>query len=191
MNPVQMRVEPATPDDLPSVRAAYADARTMQRERGAIVWPEFTVAAIVAEMETARLFRVMDEDALVGVFSVAYEDEAIWGERERGAHIYLHRIARVATYPGRGFLDAVLGWARERCQVLRRAGLRMDTWASNEALIALYERQGFRVVSRRRIGADPRLPAHYHGREFALLEEPCGSEVGQGAKANADWVEAG
>lgn len=191
MNPVPMRVEPATLDDLPSVRAAYADARTMQRERGAIVWPEFTIAAIVAEMETGRLFRVMDGDALVGVFSVAYEDEAIWGERERGAHIYLHRIARVATYPGRGFLDVVLGWAREQCRVLRRAGLRMDTWASNEALIALYERQGFRVVSRRRIGADPRLPAHYHGGEFALLEEPCESEVGQGAPVNADRVEAG
>jgi ribosomal protein S18 acetylase RimI-like enzyme len=178
MNPVQMRVEPATLDDLPSVRAAYADAREIQRERGAIVWPEFAAAAIVAEVEGERLFRVTDEGALVGVFSVAYEDEAIWGERERGAHIYLHRIARVATYPGRGFLDAVLGWARKRCRMLRRAGLRMDTWASNEALIALYEREGFHVVSRRRIGTDPRLPAHYHGREFALLEAPCESEVG-------------
>jgi ribosomal protein S18 acetylase RimI-like enzyme len=131
----------------------------------------------VAEIEAGRLFRVMDGDALVGVFSVAYEDAAIWGEHERGEHIYLHRIARAATYPGRGLIAAGLGWAREQCRALGRAGLRMDTWASNEVLVAFYERQGFRVVGRRRIGVEPQLPAHYHGNEFTLLEAPCRGEI--------------
>ena len=160
------------------MRAAYADARAIQRDQGATLWPEFADASILAEVEAGRLFRVMDGDALVGVFSVAYEDEAIWGERERGEHVYLHRIARAATYPGRGLIAAVLAWARAHCRALGRAGLRMDTWASNEALVAFYERQGFRVVARRRIATEPRLPAHYHGNEFTLLEEPCGSATG-------------
>jgi len=171
-----MHVESATVSDLPAIRAAYADARRIQRERGGNLWPEFSDESIVAEIEAGRLFRVMDADELVGVFSVAYEDEAIWGERERGDHIYLHRIARAATYPGRGLIAAVLGWARAQCRTLGRAGLRMDTWASNEGLVAFYERQGFRVVGRRRIGMEPRLPSHYHGKEFTLLEEPCESE---------------
>lgn len=171
-----MRVESATVSDLSAIRAAYAAGRRIQRDQGTIVWPEFPDEFIVAEIEAGRLFRVIDGDALVGVFSVAYEDEAIWGARERGEHIYLHRIARAATYPGRGLVGAVLGWARAQCRALGRAGLRMDTWASNDALIAYYERQGFRVVGRRRIGKEPRLAAHYHGNEFALLEEPCGSE---------------
>lgn len=171
-----MRVEPATTSDLPAIRAAYADARTIQREQGAILWPEFPDEAIAEEIEAGRLLRVMDGGALVGVFSVAYEDAAIWGEHERGEHIYLHRIARAASYPGRGLIAAVLGWARARCRALGRAGLRMDTWASNDALVAFYERQGFRVVGRRRIGIEPRLPAHYHGGEFTLLEERCANE---------------
>jgi ribosomal protein S18 acetylase RimI-like enzyme len=166
-----MRVEPATPHDLPAVRTAYADARAIQREQGAILWPEFTDASIHAEVDAGRLLRVMDGDALVGVFSVAYDDEAIWGEHERDEHIYLHRIARAATYPGRGLLSAVLAWARAQCRALGRAGLRMDTWASNEALVAFYERQGFHVVGRRRIATEPRLPAHYHGTELTLLEQ--------------------
>lgn len=173
-----MRVEPATFDDVPAVRAAYADARTTQRERGATLWPEFPDASIRAEVETGRLYRVVEGDTLVGVFSVAYEDEAIWGEHERGEHVYLHRIARAATYPGRGLLSAVLAWARAQCRALGRAGLRMDTWASNEPLVAFYERQGFRVVGRRRIEIEPRLPAHYHGAELTLLEEPCGTTPG-------------
>jgi GNAT superfamily N-acetyltransferase len=168
-----MRVEPATAGDLPAARAAYADARAIQREQGAILWPEFTDASILAEVAAGRLLRVTDDDgALVGVFSVADEDEAIWGERERGEHLYLHRIARAAAYPGRGLIGAVLAWARARRVALGRAGLRIDTWASNAALVAFYERQGFRVVGRRRIGAEPRLPAHYHGTELTLLESP-------------------
>ena len=106
------RVEPATPGDLPTIRAAYSDARAIQRAQGSSVWPEFSDAAILQEIAESRLFRVTaDVGELAGVFSVAYDDAAIWGERERGAHIYLHRIARVAGYHGPGLMDAVLAWA--------------------------------------------------------------------------------
>jgi len=55
----------------------------------------------------------------------------------------------------------------------------MDTWASNDALIAYYGRLGFHLVRRRRIAPDPRLAAHYHGIELALLERPCSDEEGK------------
>lgn len=179
-----MRVEPAQPDDLAAVHAAYADARSIQRERGGVPWPEFTDAAILTEVHAGHLLRVLEGDTLVGIFSVAHEDPAIWGDDERGEHIYLHRIARAAACPGHGLLDAVLAWARNQCRTLGRAGLRMDTWASNAALIAYYQRHGFRLVARRRLAADPRLPTHYHGIELALLEEPCGDVAERDAQAN-------
>lgn len=166
-----MRIEPATPADLSALRALYAEARAFQKAQGSLLWPEFTDANILAELGAGRVFRVVDDGALVGAFTVAYEDPAIWGEHERGEHLYLHRIARAASYPGRGLVGAVLAWARGQCRTLGRAGLRMDTWASNVALIAFYERQGFRVVGTRRLGQDPRLMPHYHGNEFTLLEE--------------------
>lgn len=167
-----MRIEPATPEDLPAVRAAYADGRAIQREQGSPVWPEFADEAILYEVAAGRLYRVMDGDTIAGVFSIGCEDAAIWGEYERGEHIYLHRIARAAEYRGRGLMDAVLGWATAECARRERAGLRMDTWSSNAALIAYYQHLGFGLVGRRRLGADPRLPIHYHGVELALLERP-------------------
>ena len=166
-----MRIVPATPEHLPAIRGAYADARAIQQAQGGEVWLPFPDVAILAEIEAGHLFRVLDGDTLAGVFTVAYEDPLIWGEQERGAHIYLHRIARAKAYPGRGLLGAVLAWARAECRSLGREGLRMDTWASNAALIAYYERAGFTFVGRRRTPADPRLPAHYHGTELALLEQ--------------------
>ncbi|HEV7992879.1 MAG TPA: GNAT family N-acetyltransferase [Gemmatimonadaceae bacterium] len=168
-----MRVEPAAPADLNTVRAAYSDAREIQRRQGSSMWPEFSDAAILGEIEAGRLHRIMHDDTVAGVFTVAYDDAAIWAERERGAHLYLHRIARAAGYRGQGLIDTVLEWAHGQCDALGREGLRMDTWASNEPLIAYYQKLGFELVGKQRIGVDPRLPSHYHGIELALLEQPC------------------
>lgn len=165
-----MHIEPATPADLSGIRAAYAHGRIMQRAASTFEWPEFSDEAILAEVRAGSLLRVTSGDALVGIFSLAYEDPAIWGAHERGAHLYLHRIARAAAYPGRGLMDPILHWADAECRQLGREGLRMDTWAGNAALIAVYERRGFRLVEERRLEADPRLAVHYHGHSFALLE---------------------
>lgn len=168
-----VRIDPATPRDLTDIRAAYEHGRSTQHEQGSIVWPEFSDAAILQEIEKKQLFRVSLDGVTVGVLSVADEDPAIWGPHERGAHLYLHRIARAAIYPGRGLMDAILTWAGHRCTALGRDGLRMDTWASNTTLIAFYQRRGFHLVEERRLGEDPRLPPHYHGNAFALLERSC------------------
>jgi ribosomal protein S18 acetylase RimI-like enzyme len=167
-----MRVEPATPAHLPEVLAAYADARALQAANRAFQWPEFSERSILDQMEAGVLFRVLDGDALVGVFTVAYEDPAIWGELERGAHIYLHRFARAATYPGRGLVDAIVAWALAHCESLGREGLRLDTWGHNDALIAFYESRGFTLIDKRTMGSDPRLSPHYDGLHLALLERP-------------------
>jgi GNAT superfamily N-acetyltransferase len=170
-----MRVEPATPAHLPEVRAAYADARARQAAHRAFQWPEFPDHSILDQMEAGHLFRVLDGDAFVGVFTVAYEDPAIWGELERGAHIYLHRFARAETYPGRGLVDAILAWAIAQCESLGREGLRLDTWGGNVALISYYQSRGFTLVRKLTMGSDPRLPPHYDGLHLALLERSLNS----------------
>ena len=125
------RIDNASRDDLRDIRAAYEHARAMQRDAGSSIWPEFSDAAILDEIRTGRLYRVLMDDSIVGVFSLAHEDPAIWGA--------------------------------------------MDTWAANTALIDFYMRRGFHLVEERRLGADSRLPPHYHHNSFALLERSCGT----------------
>jgi ribosomal protein S18 acetylase RimI-like enzyme len=173
IGPDAMRVEPTTSADLRTVQEAYAEGRRVQREQESTVWPDFPDAAILGEIAAGRVMRVVDAQGVAGVFSFADEDPAIWGEHERGAHVYLHRIARARGRRARGLIDVVLAWAHARCRALGREGVRMDTWARNAALIGYYERLGFRLVGRRRIASDPRLLPHYHGIELALLEQPC------------------
>lgn len=167
-----MQIVHANRSQLPEILAVYADARALQQKHGVKGWPEFPEDYVTTEIDSGRLLRVVDGEVLAGVFSVSYDDEPIWLERERGEHIYLHRIARSDSYSGRGFLGHVLAWASDHCRFLGRSGLRIDTWANNGSLIGLYLRHGFHLVDTRRIGDDHRLPPHYNGLEVTLLEAP-------------------
>lgn len=173
-----MRVEAATLADLPSIHAAYEAGRAKQRTQRSSVWPAFTDAAIIREIDAGCLFCVKDDASLVGVFTMVEEDALIWGDDERGEHLYLHRIARDTSYPGRGLVDAMLDWAFQQCNARGRASLRMDTWASNDVLIAFYGARGFELVGTRVMPMDERLSPHYRGTELALLESRCRTRNG-------------
>lgn len=168
-----MHVEPASGDDLPRIQDAYAAARRRQRECGMHVWPEFSDAALLAKVRARQLFLVVDNDVLAGTFAISYQDQAVWGERERGAHVYLHRIARSSSLAVRGLLPCVVAWACAHSRDVQREGIRMDTAADSRRLVAYYEQTGFAVVGRRTLGQDPALPNYYYGAEVVLLEMPC------------------
>ena len=168
-----MHVEPASIDDLSCIQEAYAEGRRTQQERGTLVWPEFSDASLLAEVRARKLLRVMDNAAMVGTFAIAYEDQAVWGDRERGAHVYLHRIARSPSGASCGLLPCVVDWACAYSRELQREGIRMDTAAASSQLVAYYEQAGFVVVGRHVIEPDPALPTHYHGTEVALFEMNC------------------
>lgn len=165
-----MNVEPANIGDLSCIQEAYAEGRRRQRERETLVWPEFSDVMLLEEIQARKLFRVMDNETMVGTFAIAYEDSAVWGDRERGAHVYLHRIARSPSRTSSGLLQAAVDWACTHCRELQREGIRLDTAAQSRQLVACYERAGFIVVDRRVIGPDPTLPVHYHGTQVALFE---------------------
>lgn len=167
-----MRIEAAVPNDLGQVRAVYADARARQLAQQVDAWPEFPDGEILAEIAAGRLLLVWSDDCLAGVFTVAYADHLIWAERECGAHVYLHRVARSAFSGDVALFPRILEWTCTLSRALERTGVRVDTWASNLTLIAYYERFGFRRVANRRVPPGTGLPAHYDDLELALLEFP-------------------
>lgn len=167
-----MKVDVATPADLPAIRSAYADGRAKQSTIGAPPWPEFPDDAILAEINSGALHTVFDGESFVGVFTAIFNDKEIWGARERDAHIYLHRIARSSSYRGAGLVDAVIAWAIARAEARGLEGLRLDTWGSNDKLLDYYGKRGFTLVEVRRIPIDSPLAENYRGNSFALLERP-------------------
>jgi ribosomal protein S18 acetylase RimI-like enzyme len=167
----RVRIRPVTQDDLPAIRAAYETARILQLRTGSKVWPTFADDAILLEIAEQKVFGVFKGGVLAGVFTLLEADPVIWGELERGEHLYIHRMAGAAGCTLPGLFDTIVRWARQACQALGLAGIRMDTWASNGALIDYYSRHGFEVVGRRTMPPESSLPPHYHGLELVLLEK--------------------
>lgn len=167
-----MRIEAAVPTNLDQVRAVYADARARQLAQQVDAWPQFLDADILAEIASGRLLLVWSNDCLAGVFTVAYTDRLISGERECGAHVYLHRVARSECSGGVALFPHILEWTCTLSRAQELTGIRVDTWASNSTLIAYYERFGFRKVANRRVPPSTGLPAHYDDLDVALLEFP-------------------
>ena len=168
-----MNVEPASIRDLSRIQEAYAEGRRRQQESSTLVWPVFSDESLMSEIRERKLFCIMDNDTMIGTFAITYEDQAVWGDRERGAHVYLHRISRSPSGTSRGLLHSVVNWACAHSRELQREGIRMDTAAASRKLISYYEQAGFVVVGQHVIGPDPTLPAHYHGTEVALFEMTC------------------
>jgi ribosomal protein S18 acetylase RimI-like enzyme len=166
-----MIITRAEPRDVSPIRSIYTDAQALQRSRRSGEWLDFGEDILLEDISAGRLFKVIADDVLAGAFILVERDDAIWGDLERGDHLYLHRIARSAQHRGKGLFADVLEWARARCRALGRAGVRMDTWANNETLLRYYERHGFRLVRRSLIGMESALPAHYRGIELALLQD--------------------
>lgn len=167
-----MLVRAATTADLPAIRAAYVQGREIQLRSGLGSWIVFSDAHITNEIEHELLYCAQDGDTFVGVFSIAWSDPLIWAERERGEHLYLHRISKAAGYARPGFFAAIVSWGESIARSKGLHGLRMDTWAINVPLVDYYKSFGFAHVETRRIPKDPRLSPHYHGIDLALLERP-------------------
>lgn len=166
----ELTITRATADDLPLLKRIYAEAAEIQRAQNAPEWPPFEDAQLLGEIGEQRIFIVSDGGVVAGIFTLAYDDPAIWHGDDRASYVYLHRIARTLSYARRGFLDGILAWVWAHARSLGRRGLRIDTWANNPALVSLYEGKGFAFVGTKRMPRDPSLLPHYHGIELALLE---------------------
>jgi GNAT superfamily N-acetyltransferase len=112
----------------------------------------------------------LEHGDLAGFFSVALSDAQIWGDKEQGNAIYIHRMCVNPDRKGTDFTRTVLAWACEHAFSLGRTFVRMDTWGDNQRLVEYYTRCGFGYIGDRQLGVVPDLPAHYSNTRLALFE---------------------
>jgi GNAT superfamily N-acetyltransferase len=168
-----LRIGPSEAARLPEFRTFWEAAIAWQVERGVASHPEFPKSLIVSEIAAGRHFMALREDGeCAGFFSVTLSDKVIWRERDRDDGIYIHRMCVNPRARGSQFAAAVFAWAGPYARSLGRSFVRMDTWADNPALVAYYQKCGFRLVGEQAIGHEPTLSSHYQGITLALFENP-------------------
>lgn len=157
-------------DDLEIMRVMWNEALQFQKEGGNPVWPEFPEELIVSEIESDLNYKLTSGGKILCYFSVVFSDPVIWGEKEKGDALYLHRGVTASEFRGLGLTRFIFEWARVKAKLINRKYIRIDTWGSNRELINYYTRAGFRHIGYRELGETPDLPAHYNNLRLAIFE---------------------
>jgi ribosomal protein S18 acetylase RimI-like enzyme len=146
--------------------AAYQAATA----KATVVWPDFERELVVQELAEGRQWKLMVGDAIACVWAITFDDPQIWGVRNADPAVYIHRIATNPDFRGRGFVAAIVQWAKEYAQQHQKKYVRLDTVGENHGLIAHYTACGFTYLGLATLTDTASLPTHYHNATVSLFE---------------------
>lgn len=166
-----MSIQKAVQQDLDIIFELYEDATRYQHEKGvSLPWAGFQPSLIETEIEAGRLFKIMEGEWVACVFSVAFTDPLIWGEKNADPALYLHRIAVSRHFRGRGYLKSILEWCHSLGQQHQKKWLRLDTNFDNTPLLNYYKKCGFQFMGNVKPAHTDGLPKHYENITLATFE---------------------
>lgn len=163
-------IGPLPPAAIEAVCAVFEDALAYRAVHG-VGYASYDRATLAADLAAGRLFGVSIEGRLAQIFTLLEADPVIWGAREDGRALYLHRVVTAAWARGQGLFGAMLQWVEGEARRRGRAVLRLDTWLEAEGLQAYYARLGFVRVGEVVTGDDPALPPQNRNLAMALMEK--------------------
>ncbi|MCK6616815.1 MAG: cupin domain-containing protein [Cyclobacteriaceae bacterium] len=160
----------ATTDDLPLIYQLFEEAIHFQKQNGYIGWNSYDKDFVKSDIQNALLFKIVRDQNVLGIFSICYNDELIWREKEQGNAVYLHRIVLNQKFKGEKLFRLVLDWAIRFAVEIKRSYIRMDTWADNDKIISYYKSYGFEFIENYTTPGTGELPIQHRNLNVALLE---------------------
>jgi len=165
-----MEIINATVDDLRPIMRLYDEAIAHQQAVSDLVWKGFDERMVLSEIMEQRQWKIMIDDEIACVFMTAYNDPAIWDEKDKDSAIYIHRISTNPAFRGRGFTKFITNWAIDYAKTHQIDFVRLDTWQENPKLHQIYLNAGFTYVGIKAISPTEHLPKHYWGITLGLFE---------------------
>ena len=167
-----MQVENSTADDISEIFRLYSIATEYQKaKKTVVVWPEFDRQLVETEIEEQRQWKLIIDNKIACVWAVTFSDEQIWGERNKDAAIYIHRIATNPDFRGRNFVANIVNWAKSYAKKINKDFVRLDTLGNNTKLIEHYKNAGFDFLGLFNLANTEGLPGHYQNNDPACLFE--------------------
>lgn len=160
----------STSADIDFTFGLFASAIEYQEKNGFQLWPKFSRQLIEREIEEKRHWKILEEETIVCVFSVMYNDPVIWKERDTEPSVYLHRIAINPLCKGKGMMKAIKVWAIKHAREKKMKYVRMDTWGNNENLRKYYISCGYNYIGQQYLTEIEGLPSHYGGSVLSLFQ---------------------
>jgi ribosomal protein S18 acetylase RimI-like enzyme len=167
-----MQIIPSTINDLETIFGFYDKAIAFQKAVSHQHWLPFEKDLVEREISEKKQWKIEVDGRIVCVFAITFSDPHIWGDKNRDAAIYIHRIVTDPDFRGNNLVGRIVEWAKKYGKEQGKKYVRMDTWADNLKLRAHYEKFGFThlgIVTPQNLSE---LPAHYSAITLSLFEMP-------------------
>jgi len=160
----------AAESDLDTICRLFEEAIEFQKMNNYTGWNNYDRAYLLADIQNGLLFKIINQNGIICIFSICYHDELIWRDMEKGDALYLHRIVLNRQFKGEKIFKKVLNWAVSHALEKQLSYIRMDTWASNEKIINYYRSYGFMFIENYKTGNTESLPIQHRNLDVALLQ---------------------
>jgi hypothetical protein len=157
-------------EDIDEIFRLYALAIEFQKTKFDKAWLPFDRKFIEREIAEKRHWKILVDERIACIFSIAYEDPLIWKEKGRDPAIYIHRIVTNPDFRGQRFVPKITDWACGYAKSIGKKFVRMDTWGDNQKLIDYYTECGFEFLGVVTPTITAELPKHYEGITLSLFE---------------------
>ena len=142
--PDRLQVREAGASDLDAVISILEEAARWMVSQNIEGWtPDgFSRDRIADLIEGGEMYLAVLDGEPVGTFAIQWSDRETWGNVSDDAG-YVHGLAIRRDFAGMGLGRELLGRAEHMVSLAKRAYLRLDCVADNEALNEYYRRAGF------------------------------------------------
>lgn len=157
--------------DAANILSLYESARELQTQRNMVVWPLFDTSFIEKEIQEQRQWKILIDKEIACNWMITFEDKEIWGEKDRGDSIYIHRICTNPNLRGNRYIDKIVAWAKVYAKQIGKQFVRLDTLGNNTKLIEHYTSAGFEFLGMFELTDTTALPSHYQNEPNCCLFE--------------------
>lgn len=169
-------IRQARPRDTKAIMGLLAEATGWLKAKGLDQWQgpiDRRETLVKRDIGVRAVWVVTHVGRVVATITVDHlADTQLWREEDRvRSALYVHRMAVARSESGIGLGAALLDWAANRVVRSGRTRLRLDAWASNEALHRYYKSLGFDMIRN--------IPVLGRG-SGALFERPALTQLGIG-----------
>ena len=141
-------VRQATEKDIPIIESILLDAVQWMDENEMHQWESENVkwSQLSKYYEISDFYIAYNESVPAACMSLIDYDPVFWPDVPKGESLYLHKVAVVRKYAGKGFSKELIDFAKTKAENLGIYSLRLDCHKNRDKVRAAYEKQGFVCV---------------------------------------------
>jgi ribosomal protein S18 acetylase RimI-like enzyme len=146
----RLTIRPATLEDIDNLKIILNDAIRYKIAKHDVAWGNrgWSIDEVVEVINFGHTNIVFLDENIVGCVDVIWDDEYNWGQilgldKKAG---YLHRLAVLSDYKGKGLGSEIINWVAECIKGRDRVFIRLDCRKANLSLCSYYEGLGFKRI---------------------------------------------